>query len=88
VITQDVLPYSTTVSERKAKVFGANAIGLERRGVPKATIETLHKALRLISRSGLNTSQALERIRAEVPAPPEIEELLEFIGASERGFVK
>ena len=31
VITQDVLPFSTTVSTREMKIFGANETGLERR---------------------------------------------------------
>lgn len=88
VITQDVLPYSTTVSEREVKVFAANAVGMERRGFPPETIDAMHKALRLLTRSGLNTTQAIERIRAEVPPSPEIEELLEFIRTSVRGFVK
>jgi UDP-N-acetylglucosamine acyltransferase len=88
VITQDVLPYSTTVSPREVKVFSANATGLERRGFSSATIENLHKAFRLLTRSNLNTTQAVERIREELPASPEIEELLEFIRTSERGIVK
>src|SRR5580704_14877683 len=41
VITQDVLPFSNTVTEREAKVFGANKIGLERRGFPAETIDAL-----------------------------------------------
>lgn len=88
VITQDVLPYSTTVSPRDVKVFAANATGLERRGFPAETIDALHKAFRLMTRSNLNTSQAVERIREEVPSTPEIEELLEFVRTSERGFIK
>jgi UDP-N-acetylglucosamine acyltransferase len=88
VITQDVLPFSTTVSERENRVFGANATGLERRGFAGERVEQLQKALRLLTRAGLNTSQAIERIRAEVPSSAELEELLEFIAASERGFVK
>src|SRR5258706_8912164 len=88
VITQDVMPFSMTVSSREAKVFGANATGLERRGFPPDVVDGLHKAFRLLTRSGLNTSQAVERIRAEVSASTEIDELLEFIRASERGFVK
>ena len=88
VITQDVLPFSTTVSEREVKVFGANAIGLERRGFSAETIEALHKTFRLLTRSGLNTSQAVERIREELPNLPEIEELLGFMAQSQRGFVK
>jgi UDP-N-acetylglucosamine acyltransferase len=88
VITQDVLPYSTTVTEREAKVFGANKIGLERRGFPADTIQTLQTAFRVLTRAGLNTSQAIERIRAEVPHNEAVTDLLEFIGSSERGFVK
>jgi UDP-N-acetylglucosamine acyltransferase len=88
VVTQDVLPYSTSVSEREIHVFGANRTGLERRGFAGERIEALQKALRLLSRAGLNTSQAVERIRAEIGATPELDELLAFIAASERGFVK
>lgn len=88
VITQDVLPFSTTVSPRDVKVFAANATGLERRGFSTENIEALHKAFRLMTRAGLNTTQAIERIREEIPVTPEIEELLEFIRTSERGFIK
>lgn len=88
VITQDVLPFATTVSTRENKVFGANRTGLERRGFPAEAIEPLQTAMRLITRAGLNTSQAVARIREELPQTQEIAELLEFIAASERGFVK
>jgi UDP-N-acetylglucosamine acyltransferase len=88
VITQDVLPYSNTVSERESRVFGANRTGLERRGFAAERIEELQKALRLLTRAGLNTSQAVERIQQEIAPSPELEELLAFIAASARGFVK
>jgi UDP-N-acetylglucosamine acyltransferase len=88
VITQDVLPFSTTVTAREPKVYGANATGLERRGFNSETIDALHKAFRLLTRSGLNTTQAIERIRGEVPPSPEVEDLLAFIQSSQRGFVK
>jgi len=88
VITRDVLPFSNTVTERDARIFGANRVGLERRGFPVETVEGLQTSFRLLTRSGLNTSQALERIRAEVERSPELEELLQFIDSSERGFVK
>lgn len=88
VITQDVMPFSNTVTAREARVFGANATGLERRGFSKDTIDALHKAFRLLTRSKLNTAQAVARIREEIPAGEEIEELLSFIGKSERGFIK
>jgi UDP-N-acetylglucosamine acyltransferase len=88
VITQDVLPFSNTVTEREAKVFGANKIGLERRGFAPEAIDALHKAFRLLTRAGLNTSQAIESIREEITGSAEVYELLEFIAASQRGFIK
>jgi UDP-N-acetylglucosamine acyltransferase len=88
VITQDVLPFSTTSAKREIKVYGENKTGLERRGFSAETIEALHRAFRLLSRSKLNTSQAVEKIREEAGATPEIEELLAFIAASSRGFIK
>src|SRR6266852_2984434 len=88
VVTQDILPYSSTVSEREIRVFGANRTGLERRGFENDRIEDLQKAFRLLTRAGLNTTQAVKRIRAEIPASSELEELLEFMRSAERGFVK
>jgi UDP-N-acetylglucosamine acyltransferase len=88
VITQDVLPFSNTVTAREAKVFGENATGLKRRDFPPATIDALHKAFRLLTHSSLNTTQALERIAAEVEPVAEVTELVEFIRSSSRGFVK
>ena len=88
VITQDVLPFSSTVSERENHIFGANKVGLERRGFSTELIEQLQITFRLLTRAGLNTSQAIERIRTEVPKSPELEELIEFIHSSKRGYVK
>ena len=88
VVIQDVMPYSTTVGKREIGVFGANRIGLERRGFEAPVIEALQTSLRLLTRAKLNTSQAIERIRAEVPPCAEVDELLEFIRTSQRGVVK
>src|SRR5579872_3821581 len=88
VITQDVLPFSNTVTAREAKVYGANSIGLKRRGFSSETCDALHKAFRLLRNSGLNTTQALDRIAAEVPSSPEVDELIGFIRTAERGFIK
>jgi UDP-N-acetylglucosamine acyltransferase len=88
VITRDVLPFSNTVTDRDAKVFGENAIGLKRRNFSSESIDGLHKAFRLLTRGGLNTTQAVQKIAAEVAPTAEVEELLEFISTSERGFIK
>ena len=88
VITQDVMPFATIVTPRESKAFGANATGLERRGFDAAVVENLQNALRLLTRGKLNTSQAIEKIRKEIPACPEVEELIAFIQSSQRGVIK
>jgi UDP-N-acetylglucosamine acyltransferase len=88
VIKQDVMPYSLTSHQPEVQVFGANAIGLTRRGFDKPVIESLQTAFRLLTRAGLNTSQAVERIREDVAPCAELDELLEFIASSERGVIK
>ena len=88
VITKDVLPFSNTVTERDAKVFGANRTGLERRGFSAEAIEPLQTAFRLLTRAGWNTTQAVARIREEVPLTAEVEELLQFLQSTERGVIK
>ena len=88
VITQDVMPFATIVTPRESKAFGANATGLERRWFDAAVVENLQNALRLLTRGKLNTSQAIDKIRKEIPACAEVEELIEFILTSERGVIK
>jgi len=88
VITQDVLPYSMTVTPRESRLYGANKVGLERRGFAAETIQALHKAFRLLRSESLNTAQAIERIRQEAPPLEELNELIEFIRTSQRGIIK
>lgn len=87
VITKDVLPYSKTVSERNTAAYGANAIGLERKGFTPEQVSNIKAAFRLLLQSKLNTSQAVAAIRQKNPAP-EVEVLLKFIETSERGVIK
>ncbi len=88
VITQDVLPYSQTVTPRHSKVFGENKVGLQRRGFQPETVAALHKSFRLLASETLNTTQAIERILAEIPPCQEVGELIEFIRTAQRGFIK
>jgi UDP-N-acetylglucosamine acyltransferase len=83
-ISQDVPPYCR-VAGNPPRLFGLNAVGLERRGFSPETRRALKLAYRILFQSKLNLSQALIRGQAEVPAIPETRHLLEFIKASERG---
>jgi len=86
-ITRDVLPFSKTSAERGTHAYGLNAVGLERRGFTKERIGKIHHAYRLLLASKLNTSQALEKLRAEPDIGEDVEMLIRFIEASERGVI-
>ena len=88
VITQDVPPFSRVVTERETKCYGVNTVGLERRGFDRARLETIERAFRLLLRSKLNTTQALEQIRAQLNGSPDVRELVDFIESAERGLHK
>jgi UDP-N-acetylglucosamine acyltransferase len=88
VVVQDVPPFSQIVTERETKSFGPNAIGLERKGFSAERIKTLQRAFRLLSRSKLNTSQALAEMRVQFADSKDVRELVKFIETAERGIVK
>ncbi len=88
VIKQNVLPYSITAADHKTEVYGANKVGLERKGYGADAIAPLQNAFRMLTRAGLNTTQALTRIEEEIPQTVEVKELIEFVKGSQRGFVK
>jgi UDP-N-acetylglucosamine acyltransferase len=88
VITQDVPPFSRVVTERSTKSYGINSIGLERKGFSKERLQALQRAYRLLLRSKKNTSQALEDMRESLGASEDVQELIRFIEAAERGIVK
>ena len=88
VVVQDVPPFSRVVTERETKSFGPNSIGLERKGFSPERIKILQRAFRLLSRSKLNTSQALAELRAQFADSEDVRELVKFIETAERGIVK
>lgn len=87
-ITRDVLPFSKTSAERGTHAYGLNAVGLERRGFTKDRIRKIHHAYRLLLASKLNTSQAVEKLKAEADRGDDVDLLIRFIEASERGVIK
>ena len=88
VVNKDILPYSKTSAPRPIEVLGANRLGLERRELSGQDIEELEKAFRLLSRSKLNTTQALQAIEAQKFESDHVRALVEFIKSSERGVAK
>ncbi|MCL5286513.1 MAG: acyl-ACP--UDP-N-acetylglucosamine O-acyltransferase [Acidobacteria bacterium] len=88
VITQDVPPFSKVVAPRETKCYGVNSVGLERRGFTKDRIQAIEKAFRLLLRSKLNTTQAVEKMKAELNGSVDVAELIRFIETAERGLTK
>lgn len=87
-VSQDVLPFSTTASERETHVYGINSVGLQRKGFSAERREKLKRAMRLLTSSKLNTSQAMEKLREEAIESEDVRQLIEFIETSERGVIK
>jgi UDP-N-acetylglucosamine acyltransferase len=83
-VPKDVLPYSLTAGD-PLRARGVNIVGLQRHNFSKESISILKKAFRLLLSRELNTHQAIERIREELPLKEEIKHLIEFIESSERG---
>lgn len=77
-VVQDVPPFCS-VDGRPARIHGLNSRGLRRNGVPPEVRVQVGAAFKLLYRSGLNTTQALQRIQEEVPASETLEYLTTFI---------
>jgi UDP-N-acetylglucosamine acyltransferase len=73
------------VEGNPTRVRGLNVVGLRRLGIGPAARAELRRAFRLLYRSGLNTSQALERMRQEGLTGSEVQRLITFIEQSKRG---
>jgi len=86
VVTRDALPYAKTVGNR-ARIYGLNSIGLERRGFSRELIIKLRRAYRHLVHH--NTSRAIQLIEGDSALQaPEVAYLIDFIRtAAKRGVI-
>ncbi|MCL6519137.1 MAG: acyl-ACP--UDP-N-acetylglucosamine O-acyltransferase [Armatimonadetes bacterium] len=84
-IVQDVPPFMMA-DGRPARVCELNVIGLRRSGVPPKVRAELRQAYKLLYRSNLNLSQAIETIVADIEPSPERDYLLDFVRNIKFGF--
>jgi UDP-N-acetylglucosamine acyltransferase len=87
LVRKDVPPYVKAGREPLSYV-GINSVGLRRRGYSNEKITEIQNIYRWLYVSGLNTSEALTRIEAEMPATPERDEIIEFIQNAKRGIMR
>jgi UDP-N-acetylglucosamine acyltransferase len=88
IVTKDVLPFSKTSAARENRAYGANAIGLQRRGFSPERVKRIQHAFRVLLASKLNTTQALEKLKSEGDLGEDVAMLIRFIETSERGVIK
>ncbi len=80
-VNMDIPPFCKAVN----KLYGLNAIGLQRAGFTADTVSALKRAYRIVFNSHLSLSRALEKAREEVEPLPEVEQFLDFVRNSNRG---
>lgn len=86
-VVKDVPPY-IIADGNPARVCGVNVVGLRRNEVSPEVRNEIRKAYKILYRSNLNVSQALEQINEELVSCGEIDHFIRFIRSAERGITK
>lgn len=76
-ISRDVPPFMI-VEGRECEVRDINAVGLRRYGISGDGRLALHKACKLLYKSQLGLTNAIETVRREIQLTPEVQYLIEF----------
>jgi UDP-N-acetylglucosamine acyltransferase len=87
MVSLDVPPYCAAMGDR-ARLYGLNVIGLKRRGFRVEQIAAIKNAYHTLFSEGLLLEDALERLRQEHRASPEVAHLIDFVAASQRGLCR
>ncbi|MEK6791080.1 MAG: acyl-ACP--UDP-N-acetylglucosamine O-acyltransferase [Deltaproteobacteria bacterium] len=86
-VSKDIPPYVLAVGNR-AKLYGLNSVGLRRQGFTRAELEEIKRSYNIIFRSSLTLSEAIERLKTEMPDSPHAKRFVDFITASKRGLAR
>jgi UDP-N-acetylglucosamine acyltransferase len=87
LVRKDVPPYVLVANEPLAYA-GVNSVGLRRRGFSNEKISEIQDIYRYIFQKGINISQAIALIEAEMAETEERNVILSFIKSSDRGIVR
>jgi len=86
-VRKNVPPYVRAAKDPLTYV-GVNSVGLRRRGFSDEVVKQIQDAYRIIFVKGLNLSNALLMVEAEVPLSSERNLILSFIRNSEEGIIR
>ncbi|MEF9923168.1 MAG: acyl-ACP--UDP-N-acetylglucosamine O-acyltransferase [Muribaculaceae bacterium] len=87
LVNKDIPPY-VKAGRDPISYAGVNSIGLRRRNFTNEQIREIQEIFRYLYLSGLNNSDAVERIEAELPATKERDEIILFVRNSKRGIIR
>lgn len=86
MVVKDVPPF--VMSGRfPIKYEGLNKVGLRRRGFSEEDIKTIKKAYDFIYNSGLNVTQAVNKLEVELGDNKYVQDIITFIRRSKRGII-
>lgn len=86
-IVKDVPPY-ILVDGNPAKVSGINVVGLRRNNVSSEIRDEIKRAYRILYRSNLIISKAIEQMEQELRGSEEIDHFIRFLRSAERGILR
>jgi UDP-N-acetylglucosamine acyltransferase len=87
LVGKDVPPYIKAARD-PLSYAGVNSIGLRRRSFSNEQIRDIQNIYRILFQMGLNNTDGIERIEAELPASKERDEIILFVRSSHRGIIK
>ncbi len=87
MVSKDVPPFAKVAGDR-ARFMGVNRINLERRGFSPESIRTIKHAFFVLFQSKLQFDEACKRVEEECPGSEEVAQVLRFLRATQRGFVR
>jgi UDP-N-acetylglucosamine acyltransferase len=87
LVRKDIPPF-VIVANEPLNYAGVNSVGLRRRGFSNEKITEIQDIYRFIYQKGINISQAVALVEAEIAESDERNMILNFIKASDRGIVR
>ena len=87
IVTRDVPPY-VMVAGNPSAPHAVNSEGLKRRGFTEAQVRSVREAYRIVYRSGLRLSEALEQLDGPASEKPELRLFVDFIRSSTRSIIR
>lgn len=86
-VSKDIPPYVMAVGNR-ASVYRLNSVGIRRQGFSREEIDEIKRSYKIVFRSALSTSAAIERLKEEMPASRHAKRFADFLTGSKRGIAR